>query len=204
MGQARDQGESFAPAEACTPADWAIRLRRGDPSAAREVRTRVSRILQHGTLSIPDDEREDLEQGVLAEVWQAVNRTGFDFSGGFWGFVEVVTSRRCIDWLRTRKQSLPLIEHLPHSHTGRPLKEILEKERARLAADVLASLGAPCRKLITLKLHRDMRYSEISEILGKSEGALRVQFYRCIRSARKLLLHAIEPPEAVRMERHRP
>lgn len=186
MSGSRDREPAAEAREAGAPESWALRLRRGDSSAVQEVRGRIGRILELGALSIPAQEREDLEQAVMTEVWQAINRSGFDFSGGFWGFVEVVTSRRCIDWLRSRRQTSPLGEDLRHTGKG-PLKQALEKERAGLAASVLAALDPGCRELLILRFRENLSYAEIAGALGKTEVALRVQLYRCIRYARRIL-----------------
>lgn len=161
-------------------------FQRGDPAAVREVRRRVSRILRYGGLAIPVEEREDLEQEVMTEIWAAVNRSGFDASAGFWSFVEVVASRRSIDWLRARRNEHSLPDVLPSPAEG-PLQETLARERGELVQEVLSSIGARCRELITLRLRDGLSYREIGKTTGKSEGALRVQLYRCVRRARRLV-----------------
>jgi RNA polymerase sigma factor (sigma-70 family) len=158
----------------------------GDAAAVDHVRARVRRILAFKRLRIPDQDREDLEQEIMTEVWQAVNRPGFDLTAGFWGFVEVVASRRCIDWLRSRRVRLPLSEDLLDSGKS-PLQKTLDNERTGLAEKVLAALDPDCRKLILLRLREGCSYSAIARDLGKTEGALRVQMYRCIRAAQQLL-----------------
>lgn len=165
---------------------WAHRLQRGDAPAVEEARRRVRKILAHGALQVPAHERDDLEQEVMTEIWRAVNRSRFDFSGGFWGFVEVVTARQCIDWLRSRKEKVPLHEGLGSPSPG-PLRLTLNRERSAVASEVLASLDQRCQQLILLRLRDDLSYREISEATGTTEGALRVQFYRCIGRARKLV-----------------
>jgi RNA polymerase sigma-70 factor (ECF subfamily) len=150
------------------------------------VRRRVQRVLSFGRLRIPVQDRDDLEQEIMADVWQAVNRPGFDFTAGFWGFVEVVTSRRCIDWLRTTRKPNPINEDLRDRAKG-PVELVLDGERAKIAAQVLGALDPECRKIVGLRLHEGMPYRQIARILGKSEGAVRVQMYRCIRSARDIL-----------------
>jgi RNA polymerase sigma factor (sigma-70 family) len=161
-------------------------MRLGEAAAVDHVRVRVRRILAFKRLRIPAQDRDDLEQEIMTEVWRAINRPGFDFTAGFWGFVEVVTSRRCIDWLRSRKVGLPLSENL--LDRGRnPLQKTLDNERANLADRLLSALEPDCRELIVLRLREGRSYSMIARDLGKKEGALRVQMYRCIRSAQQLL-----------------
>lgn len=164
---------------------WARRLQRGEPGAVEEVRVRVARILAHSALAIPQQERDDLEQEVLTEIWQSVNRSRFEVSAGFWGFVEVVTSRRSIDWLRARRERLPLPEALEFPGRG-PLRRTLERERVEVASAVLSALDAPCQELIAFRLRDDLSFAEIAQSTGKSEGALRVQLHRCVERARRL------------------
>lgn len=177
--------EAPRPSPGPSPEQWARRLQQGDATAVHEVRRRVGRILEFRGLAIPAQERGDLEQEVMTEVWQAVHRSGFDPTGGFWGFVEVLTSRRSIDWLRTRRENLSLPEEAVSSEGG-PLGNTLRRERVALAARVLSELGIECQNLIASRLRDDLSYREIAQATGKSESALRVQLYRCIEQARKV------------------
>jgi RNA polymerase sigma-70 factor (ECF subfamily) len=155
------------------------------------VRERVRKILYHKRLGIPDYDRDDLEQEVMAELWRAVNRAGFDFTAGFWGFVEIVTSRRCIDWLRSRRGLVPVADNTQDQRKS-PLDEVLDAERSEIAAHVLEALDPECRKIIIMRIHDGMPYQRIADILGKSVGAVRVQMYRCISHAQRLI-HETDP-----------
>jgi len=151
-----------------------------------QVRDRVRKIVRFRGLRIPHDHLDDLEQEIVTQVWQAVNRPSFDASGGLWGFVELVTVRRCIDWLRARKPEGPVSETMVDDRSG-PLKQTLRRERSELMSTVLETLGSPCRELISLRMEEGASYQELSRRLGKSEGALRVQMYRCVRRAQEVL-----------------
>ncbi len=168
------------------PADEIVReLRRGSPEAVQTVRRRVRRILAFRGYRIPTDDRNDLEQEVMTQLWQAVNRSGFA-SAGFWGFVEVVTARRSIDWLRARKGETALDDGFASSARG-PLGAALARESTEQAHAALAQLAKPCRDLIYLHFAMRKPYKELSALLGRSEGALRVQLHRCVREARRIL-----------------
>ena len=173
--------------------ELATRVRSGDAAAVRQVRERIRKIIRFKGLRIPHDQLDDLEQEIVTQVWQAVNRSQFDPSGGFWGFVELVTARRCIDWLRARRSDTNLSETLRDGRSG-PLKQTLSQERSRLVVSALESLGSPCRELIAQRVSEGVTYRELSESLGKSEGALRVQMYRCVQKAREAL-RALEERE---------
>ena len=165
----------------------AARLRRGDPEAVQSVRARVTTIIRFRGYGISNEERKDLEQEVMTQIWQAVNRSSFDPTRGFWGFVEVVTARRCIDWLRTKRNEVELDDSVQET-TPSPLGSTLIAERISLARRVVSQLDSPCRELIDLHIVQGKAYREIAEVLGKSEGALRVKMYRCIRRAQQLLI----------------
>jgi len=159
-------------------------LQRGEAAAVRLVRGRVRRILAYRGFGIPREERRDLEQEVMTQLWQAANRPGFAGGERFWGFVELVASRRCIDWLRMRRETTELGASLPDEGEG-PAAGALSRERRRLALEVLSRLDRPCRDLIYLRVGLEKSYREISRLLGRSEGALRVQLHRCIGKARR-------------------
>lgn len=159
----------------------------------RQLLERVRRILSYHRIRIPAGERDDLEQEVMTQVWRALNQTRSDPTGGIWGLVEVVTSRRCIDWLRKRRQEVPLDPAQVDFNRG-PLDRTLDREAARAAAEALASLAEPCRNLIRQRVHDRLSFKEISLRSGKSEEALRVQMHRCIRAARQALQrHGLAP-----------
>jgi len=164
------------------------RFAAGDPTATDKVRARVRRIVAFRGYGIPREDRVDLEQSVMLQLYEGVTRPDFE-TAGFWGFVEVVTSRRCIDWFRTRKpaESLEFPTLVADPGPG-PLAKVLGKERERLAQWALAQLSPDCRELIDLHYRRRLPYSEIAVMLGKSEGSLRVRMHRCIQRASRALL----------------
>lgn len=181
-GETAVHGPSDEPLE---PQEVARAYRAGSPGAVAVVRRRVRTILGFRGYRIPVEDRRDLEQQVMAQLWQAVSGGGAR-TDGFWGLVEVVTARRCIDWLRTRKSTVTL-DMDPVDVLQDPHGRFEDRERQRLARSALESLPQPCRKLIYLHAGQGMTYGQISTLMGKSEGALRVQMHRCLERARRAL-----------------
>ncbi len=168
------------------------RIRRGEPAATAEVRVRVRRILAFRGYGMSREDRFDLEQVVLLQVWQAVGRPDFA-PEGFWGFVEVLASRRAIDWWRVRR---PEVDFEPPAtvadpSTG-PLRAVLDREQSELAQAALERLSPECQELIRLHVGSRLSYGELAQRLGKSEGALRVQMHRCIQRASRILREMLE------------
>ena len=75
MVDSRHKGRSADTAASTPSEEWARRMQRGDADAVGKVRERVRRILAFRRLKIPKQDRDDLEQEIMTEVWQAVNQT---------------------------------------------------------------------------------------------------------------------------------
>lgn len=162
-----------------------LRFQKGDVAATQQIRQRVRRILAYRGYGFSRESRRDLEQDVMTQLWQAVHQSHADLCSRFWGFVETVTARRAIDRLRVRREHVALGERMADEPD--PLAQTLARERADLAQAVMERLPENCRRLIWLQLGEGRSYRKISNVLGKTEGALRVDMYRCIRKARDLL-----------------
>lgn len=127
-------------------------------------------------------DREDLEQEIVVQLWRLVNRPGFDDGPGFWKLLEVITCRRVIDWRRAYRSSGLVEEETPDLRPG-PLGSLLNTERWSLARKALEGLGLPCRELVTLHVAEQKSSATIGAVLGKREGALPIQMYRCVQRA---------------------
>ena len=58
-------------------------FRRGKPASVQIVQERVRKIIAYRGYSIPQDQRADLQQEILAQLWSATRKPQFDESGGF-------------------------------------------------------------------------------------------------------------------------
>jgi RNA polymerase sigma-70 factor, ECF subfamily len=160
-------------------------LQRGDPAATRIVRRRVQRIVSFRGYRFSREDRRDIEQEVMTQIWQAAQSRGGDFGGGLWGFVEVVAARRCIDWLRTRRLHSQLQPDQPSR--ANPLEDLLTGERRQLLESAVSQLDAPCRELISLRVGQGRSYREIAGLMGVSEGSLRIRLHRCVKKATEII-----------------
>lgn len=164
----------------------AFAFRRGDPGAVRQVRDRVRRIIGYRRYRIQAVDRKDLEQEVMTQLWQAASRSTFDPGAGFWGFVEVVASRRCIDWFRSRRLEEPLDDSFTDAGED-PLEKSLAMERSELMTRALGKLDKESRELILLQVGAGKSYRELATLLGRSEGALRVQMHRSVKKMKSVV-----------------
>jgi RNA polymerase sigma-70 factor (ECF subfamily) len=161
-------------------------FRRGRPEDVAAVSARVKRILAYRGFRMEESDRLDIEQEVLGQLWRVATSPGFDPAAGFWGLVETVTVRRSIDWLRRRREEVPI--EATHPDAGPwPDQRAMERETAESVRVAIARLGEPCRQLIHLRIEKGLGFRSISRRLGRSEGALRVQLHRCIGALRQQL-----------------
>lgn len=163
------------------------RFAAGDDEAARVVAARVDRILAFRGFGVPPEDRRDIRQDVVMQALLAVRREGFDFGQGFWGFLETVTARRVIDWLRARRPVEELDLERPDPAAGTAEDDLMARERVARGRSVLARLDAKCRELIARHGAEGQSYRDIAAAWGVSEGALRVQLHRCVKRARQML-----------------
>ncbi len=160
-------------------------FRRGSPSAVKEVQNRVQRIISFQGYRIPKPDQEELLQEVLVQIWQAVNKRTFDPERGFWGFVQVVAARRCIDWMRVSRVPVANFD-APRDTSVSPLTRLLDREKRETETEVIQQLSPGCRELIERRINDRMSYSEIAVFTNRSEQALRAQMYRCVKKAQEI------------------
>jgi RNA polymerase sigma factor (sigma-70 family) len=131
---------------------------------------------------------------VLAQLWRAAGKPDFEAGDSFWGFVETVATRRCIDWLRGKRPTSLDPEIEIRDSRAAPLESMLDDEKRELARMSVARLELPCRELIRLRATEGKSYTEIAGLLDRSEQALRAQMYRCIGKARAMMTRLAERP----------
>ncbi len=161
-------------------------VQEGHPEAIASITAYVARIVQFRGFFITQDDRPDVMHEAILDMLRAVGERGFDDDEQFFGFLRVVTYRRCIDWLRQKRRRDRIL--------GKPVElvdpqeQLLVRERSDLGRSVVRRLRKPCRDLFGMHAGLGMTYDEISELTGRSAGALRTQAYECLKQARKLLI----------------
>ena len=157
----------------------------GVPESIARVVSIVRSIVHHRGWFIPVDERVDTSQEAILDVLRRARNAAFQTDEDFGNFVRVIAHRRCIDWVRARRT-----RHLVGSGTSEspgPDHELLTRERQELACAVVSRLKPECRRIFACHAGRGMTYAEIATALGRTEGAVRMQAYECVKRARQLL-----------------
>ena len=157
---------------------------RGDERAVavlyRDVRPKLARFLEVREPRAA----EDLE----GEVWLAVAHGLARFSGGeesFRAWVFSIARRRLADFRRTavRRATFPVpMEELDRPLHAGPEVIVLEDLSSRAAANfVEATLPPDQADVVLLRVLGGLSVTEVSEILGKPPGTVRVLQHRALR-----------------------
>ena len=187
------------PTEASGDPDGVL-LRRfllGEIKMVAQVEAMISRVVRYRGYFIPTQDRQDVVQEAMLKLYEALGRPDFAFTRSFRAFVESMAHRRCVDWMRQQRPKEQLPETLP-DRAASPDQTVLQDEQREIGQQVLRELREACRKLIRLHAVENLTYREIARLQGRSEGALRVQMYECMREARRILDRIGHRPQRVR------
>lgn len=165
----------------------------GEPSRVRQVRRLVQKVVRFRGYYIPADERADVVQEVMLEVWRSVSVAGAGAPKNLEALVRSIAYRRCVDWLRRRRAAQAIV-HLPEEPARRPDAAYLDAEQRRLGSLILERVRPSCRELFRLHAVLQLSYRQIGERLGRSEGALRTQMSECLKEAREIHRRLVAAP----------
>jgi RNA polymerase sigma factor (sigma-70 family) len=158
----------------------------GDAAAIELARRAVRSTIAARGYRIPLDERPDLAQDALIDVWRAVSATGFSFHNSFEGLVRSIASRRCIDWRRRKRWTVPLEVDVREQRRS-PEQQLADSEEIALAQQVLSRMRESCHELFKQHCVESKPYRQLAQEQGRSEVALRQQMSECLRHARTLM-----------------
>lgn len=153
----------------------------GDGDAIHTVRSWVRSALGRygGALQLDAD---DVEQEVLLQLIQALEAGQFRYESRLETYVHSSVRFRCIDRLRLlgRRQVVEIDQNVLTSPSLMGDSGLIERrtEDRDLALKVAAEMPEACRRLWEM-VGIGLSYSEMSELMGLSEGAIRVRVHRC-------------------------
>jgi len=162
--------------------------RAGDTHAlGRLYDTYRDRVARFATGRLGDAEKAE---DVTSETFEAVLRNlgsyrpGIDFEA--WLFT--IAHRRVADVFRrrSRRREVALDEKVPPA-VGGPEEAVLAAERRAEVAGAFRRLRADQQEVLALRVLGGLSATQVGEVLGKSEGAVRVAQHRALRSLREAM-----------------
>jgi len=131
---------------------------------------------------------EDLAHEVFLSAWQNIGNyefRGFPFSSWLYR----IANNAVIDYYRTSK-NISDLESLPEeffSEAPGIAGEIDKGIDLKIIQSALAKLEANQQNVLIMKFVDELSNKEIAEIIGKSEGAVRVIQHRAIKNLKKII-----------------
>lgn len=130
-------------------------------------------------------EAEDLTAQIFLKAWEAMPRYQWrEIPFSHW--LMRLARNAVIDHYRTSRNHGELDEGMM-SHEPDPQGEYLRGEELQQLALALRKLPEEQRSVLLLRFVEEMDYAQVAEILGKSQGALRVIQHRALAALRRLM-----------------
>jgi RNA polymerase sigma-70 factor (ECF subfamily) len=165
------------------------RAQQGDLSAFEELVHRYQREIYNLACRLVQDpeEAKDLAQQTFLQAFLHIRE--FRHQAQFRTWLFRIGMNQCYNYLKSKKKygdPVDTQEMLVVGEDDPQANLVAEEDRARLYA-ALARLPAKQRAVLTLKLERGLSYQEISEELGGTAGAARVNYCQALKTLKKFL-----------------
>lgn len=156
----------------------------GDSAATREIESMVDAAFRvwKGKFGYESD---DVRADILMKLLISLRRGDYQYRARLKTYVNRVVNHSSIDVLRFNKRFAPEdIDDLNLPSNTLSPEELMEKRQTgRLTFRVLRMMSRECLQLWRMHLKHNLKYSEIANIMGKSEGNIRRRFWECRKRA---------------------
>jgi RNA polymerase sigma-70 factor (ECF subfamily) len=164
------------------------RARGGDRDALADLYDRFrDRVARFATGRLGDPEKAE---DVTSETFEAVLRNLRTYRPGtdFEAWLFTIAHRRVSDHFRRlgRRREVELDEAVQSSTVG-PEDEVVAAEDRAQVAHAFRGLRPDQREVLSLRLLAGLSAAQVGEVLGKSEGAVRVAQHRALTALRELM-----------------
>jgi RNA polymerase sigma-70 factor, ECF subfamily len=133
---------------------------------------------------------DDVAQEVFLELWRTRGR--YEPRGRFRSYLFTIVHTRMLNAVRRRPREAELPDDI-HPASGCELDAVIEAERARRVRQKLGHLPRKLQEALLLRFAGGLDYAEMSEVLGRSESAVRSRVFHGLLRMRELLGKDREP-----------
>lgn len=138
---------------------------------------------------IDHDDADDIVQDTFVKIWK--NLPGFRNDAQLYTWMYRIATNECITFLNKKKQK----NNIPLDDVAYELADTLadstyfngDKAQLKLQQAIL-TLPEKQRLVFNMKYFDDMKYEEMSEVLGTSVGALKASFHLAVKKIESFLL----------------
>lgn len=184
-GTGTQVGEAQVPSEGPSDFELIDRFLEGDTSAfdmlVQKYQKDVYRLAYRITQSV--DDAKDLAQETFLQAYRALK--GFHRRSSFYTWLYRIAVHLCLHH-RQRSGRVELVAELLDTPApgAQPLSDLLEAEQRQAVAMAIATLPPQQRAALTLRVHHNLSYKEIGEILQCSAGAARANVFHAVQKLR--------------------
>jgi len=131
---------------------------------------------------IDHDESNDLTQDIFIKVWFSID--AFEGKSKLYTWIYRIAVNECLMYLRKRKQrhsvSLENVDNEMMSYMDH--SELVDGDQIQiLLQKAILTLPDKQRMVFNLKYFEEMKYEDMSELLGTSVGALKASFHLAVK-----------------------
>jgi RNA polymerase sigma factor (sigma-70 family) len=140
-------------------------------------------------LVIDHDDADDLVQDVFIKVWK--NLEGFRSDAQLYTWMYRIATNECITFLNKKKQknNISLDEVSYELADTLASSSYFDGDKAQMKLQqALLTLPDKQKLVFNMKYYDDMKYEEMSEVLGTSVGALKASFHLAVKKIESFLL----------------
>jgi RNA polymerase sigma factor (sigma-70 family) len=138
---------------------------------------------------IDHDDADDLVQDTFVKIWK--NLPGFRNDAQLYTWMYRIATNECITFLNKKKQK----NNIPLDDVAYELADTLadstyfngDQAQLKLQQAIL-TLPEKQRLVFNMKYYEDMKYEEMSDVLGTSVGALKASFHLAVKKIEAFLL----------------
>jgi RNA polymerase sigma-70 factor (ECF subfamily) len=138
---------------------------------------------------IDHDDADDLVQDVFIKVWK--NLEGFRSDAQLYTWMYRIATNECITFLNKKKQknNISLDEVSYELADTLASSSYFDGDKAQMKLQqALLTLPDKQKLVFNMKYYDDMKYEEMSEVLGTSVGALKASFHLAVKKIESFLL----------------
>ncbi len=172
-----------------TDSHLVARAQQGDLPAFEELVRKYQREIYNLSCRLVQDaeEAKDMAQQTFLQAYMHIR--DFRHQSQFRTWLFRIAMNQCFNFLKSRKKFGEPVDcrELNLASQDSPQDGVIDAEERTRLYGALARLPAKQRAVLTLKLEQGLSYQEISEIVGGTAGAARVNYCQAVKTLKKYL-----------------
>lgn len=151
------------------------------------------RIYHYCVSRMGEAQGEEIAQDVFLTAWESLVKFRQESSISTW--LTGIAKNKCIQAFRNRGRRQTIastfvedIRHQSHAEGSvSPEEMVMDEARREELAQGMSNMREDERLLLNLRYHKGLPVSEVAELLGKSEAAVRKRLLRALQRLRKIM-----------------